>query len=484
MSETLRAYQANVLRVFGWLALAHVPILIVIAIIRDAHPLEVGLLAALLAGAGMLHLKLGRSLVARGCTLAVALMGQVALLVGIFAGHHWQVEMHFYFFAVLALASALCEMAVLFAAAGAVAVHHLVLNVLLPDLIYPGGADLNRALLHAMFVVIETSLLAAVIAGMRQAFAADQRSRERAEAAMRDTLQARNALQKELDERARGIVELNGAVDGLNRHIADLLGRLMAASQDLSGNAGSLSASARDVKLQMGTAEAAAATVSAHVGEVAHVGDAVLRTIADVGRSTAHSLAQAGRAVAQVEQARKSITGLADMSQQIDEIARLIVSIANSTNMLSLNATIEAARAGAHGQGFAVVAGEVKQLANDTASAAQTIARVVNAIRKAATEAELNMVAVGDMIHSLEESATGIAREVGEQDLAARNMAVALDEAAARLTEMMRAIQTVSGLAERTTQSAAFLHGAADDIAHQAAAIRQELKSFESTVSR
>src|SRR3954454_14797302 len=103
--------------------------------------------------------------------LAVALVGQTSLLVFAFTGHPWQVEMHFYYFAVLAMLSGFCDWRILIVAAGLIAVHHLGLNFILPDAVFPGGSDYFRAIVHAIPVVIETTMLVLIGYTIRSAFA-------------------------------------------------------------------------------------------------------------------------------------------------------------------------------------------------------------------------------------------------------------------------------------------------------------------------
>ena len=91
--------------------------------------------------------------------IAVALVGQTSLLVFAFNGHPWQVEMHFYYFAVLAMLSGFCDWRILVAAAGLIALHHAGLNIVLPDAVYPGGTNYFRVAVHAIAVVIETAML-------------------------------------------------------------------------------------------------------------------------------------------------------------------------------------------------------------------------------------------------------------------------------------------------------------------------------------
>ena len=90
---------------------------------------------------------------------AVALMGQPALLVFLFAGHPWQMDMHMYFFATLALVIGWCDWRPVVVAAITVAAHHLMLNFVFPYAVFPLGADLPRVYLHASIVAFQTIVL-------------------------------------------------------------------------------------------------------------------------------------------------------------------------------------------------------------------------------------------------------------------------------------------------------------------------------------
>lgn len=78
-----------------------------------------------------------------------------------------------------------------------------------------------------------------------------------------------------------------------------------------------------------------------------------------------------------VEQILKDVTALAHMMNEMERIIEIITQIANQTNLLSLNASIEAARAGKYGQGFAVVAKEVKKLSEQTKNSVSTVSTLI-----------------------------------------------------------------------------------------------------------
>src|SRR5262249_28784341 len=125
----------------------------------------------------------GRPLTIIAFALAVALVGQTSLLVFVFTGHPWQVEMHFYYFAVLAILSGFGDWRVLIVAATLIAFHHLGLNFIAPAAVYPGGSDFLRVVVHAIAVVIETAMLIFIGHTIRTAFASAEEARAAAEIA-------------------------------------------------------------------------------------------------------------------------------------------------------------------------------------------------------------------------------------------------------------------------------------------------------------
>jgi methyl-accepting chemotaxis protein len=132
-------------------------------------------------------------------------------------------------------------------------------------------------------------------------------------------------------------------------------------------------------------------------------------------------------------------------SDQIGEIVSTIEDIASQTNLLALNAAIEAARAGEHGKGFAVVADEVRKLAERASSATKQIGGLIQAIQKTVTEA------VRAMEDSAKEVETGVARA---------------NEAGKALGEILNAAEAVYKQAEEAGQKAETVQSAANELVH------------------
>lgn len=154
--DDLRTRFGRFLVVLFWL---HVPLLAVVAALTGHSPLS-----AILAGvalAGTYHLSWIRVGIAPATRYisGVALMGEPALMLYFMSGHTWQIDIHMYFFAMLALTVAWCDRRAVIFAALAVAAHHLLLDYLMPLAVFPGGSDIKRVLLHATIVAFQAAVL-------------------------------------------------------------------------------------------------------------------------------------------------------------------------------------------------------------------------------------------------------------------------------------------------------------------------------------
>jgi two-component system sensor histidine kinase/response regulator len=159
MSQELTALREQFGRFLVFLLWGHVPLMVIVAIANDRP--WYGAAGASVCLAGIYHFSLLRNGIAPVTRYlsAIALMGEPALLVFLLRGHPWQMDMHMYFFAMLALTIAWCDRRPILLAATAVALHHLLLLYVLVYAVFPGGGNLPRVLLHAGIVAFQTTVL-------------------------------------------------------------------------------------------------------------------------------------------------------------------------------------------------------------------------------------------------------------------------------------------------------------------------------------
>lgn len=226
------------------------------------------------------------------------------------------------------------------------------------------------------------------------------------------------------------------------------------------------------------TVAAATEEATVNVQTVASAAEELSSSITEISRQVSQSSGITQRAVTQAGTTNTTVRGLAEAAQKIGEVVSLINDIAAQTNLLALNATIEAARAGDAGKGFAVVASEVKSLANQTAKATEEIADQINGMQEVTSETVNAIESIGATISEVNEIAGTIAAAVEEQGAATQEIARNVSEAAEGTQEVSRNIVDVTKATEESGASAKGVLESVGELTKQADILRNEVNSF------
>ena len=183
-------------------------------------------------------------------------------------------------------------------------------------------------------------------------------------------------------------------------------------------------------------------------------------------------------AVDRVNQADTLVGELGEATSKIENVAELIIDIADQTNMLALNATIEAARAGDAGKGFAVVAGEVKSLATQTAKATDEISAHIGSIRKAGERARSAMEDVIKAIGAISDISNEVTQAADEQRDSVSEISVNARETADATGQSLSYIREVGDAIEETGFAAHEMLATVDDLARQLGKLSEQSDTF------
>ncbi len=474
--DALRENASRASMVLLWL---HVPAAIVIGLSLGKDWGLPALLMFAMAGAATLSWRTAGNGLSTSLMVAVALMGGVSVLTYQFAGNAWQIDMHMYFFAALACLVAYCDYRPILAGTVAVAVHHILLNFILPAAIFPGGADFGRVVLHAFILLLEAGVLIWVAHELAGLFLTTAQKTAEAEAAHIAEARATNE-RVEAEHRAKR--DRDAARRELAAEFESKVGRIVeavaATTREMQEMSSSMSSSSAQAAQQTAAAAAASTQASSSVGTVAASAEELTASIGEIAKQATRSAEVTGKASEEARRTNVVVEGLASGTQKIGEVVTLIQSIASQTNLLALNATIEAARAGEHGRGFAVVASEVKALANQTAQATEEISMQIQSIQTATNEAVGAIQAIGGTIVEINEISAAIATAVDQQGSATREISGSVQQAASGTREVDENIAGVAQASGEIGQSASKLHEAVTGLSSQSERLKYEVDSF------
>ena len=393
------------------------------------------------------------------------------LLLFVFEGEPWQVDLHMTFFALLAMVAILCDWKAVCASAAVVAVHHIGFGLMIPAWVFGGSASFGRILLHAVILIVEAGTLmwlGNAMITLIETIQNEHAERQRAEAG----LAAERAMQADAvavvtTTLADGLAALSagdltaeievGFPEGygmlrsnFNAALAslrDLIGSVTQSAHGIQNGSTEIAVASEALARRTETAAGTLEETSAALFQI----DARIRASSEAAGTTVERANQAiatvggGRATA--DEAVQAMGRVSDSAKGIDSVIEGLDKIAFQTRVLAMNAAVEAGRAGDAGRGFAVVADLVSALAM----------RAEEEAKRARDQLTVTQTEIGtavEAVRKVDGAFQDISTEVAGVHTLLRGMA---DDNAAQSSAISQISAAVSAMDQTTQQNAAMV---------------------------
>ncbi len=281
----------------------------------------------------------------------------------------------------------------------------------------------------------------------------------------------------EMGQLARAFSSMKQGLLKLLAGVKDGSDSVDSAAHDLLGISKKVSKHSIFAKEQTGHAAAMSHEASTNINSISTAVEDFAVASQEIASNIVNAASISNNAKEMMDSAGKLILELGDNSGEIGRAVRLISEIAEQTNLLALNATIEAARAGEAGKGFAVVANEVKELAKQTAQAADEITSMIQNIQDNTSETVDSMGEVTSIIGQLNDINNTIAAAAEEQTATVSEITTNISDAAQGTQEVSDIVAQVVSVSDETVDQA----GTTRDYAEKLARLASDLKNMTSS---
>lgn len=282
-------------------------------------------------------------------------------------------------------------------------------------------------------------------------------------------------------------VEKQRTMDSLaknfNARIGDIVTAIIESGQKMETTANSMREASENTSKASSVVADAAADADKNVQLVAAAAEELKASSAEISQQVSQTAERAKGASTQASTTSESVNELNGLADNVGEVVSAIKDIAEQTNLLALNATIEAARAGEAGKGFAVVADEVKKLANETAQKTELIDERVMKIQEAIRNSVTAVNEIIGEVKQIDEATSSVASAVEEQNAATGEISRSVTMATQGTQQVAENINEVEMTAAQNSETAEDVLLASEELQQLSKALTGEIESFLNEIS-